>query len=240
MTPEEAYCYLNCANLPPCSAAAGDCTACCKDCPKDYSNFSDTAYYKDGVFYKNFISDNSSFRQEEWSDTIDYKVGSANIKSTYKSKNNECLVYGSNISQSDFDDGDSTFTNSIYNGTKGYGCGCDTNDVCFVGARCIDPNGDADLCCGIFTTSCGTCADDTCETFDSGCIGLECVCNDDGCYGFYSEVNTAKISFVDEVQLYDSKGEEVDPSFIGASYDPCAPCATWSAACHFFAVVSIG
>ena len=137
-----------------------------------------------------------------------------------------------------YDDGDVVAGHSFANGTSAYGCGCDSNDCCMINNRCSSgDNCDAGPCCGSFTPSCGTCADDTCATFDSGCIGLECVCIDDGygCDGDYSEVNSAKISFEDTVQLYNSQGEVVDPSFIGASYDPCNPCATWSAACHFFA-----
>jgi hypothetical protein len=85
------------------------------------------------------------------------------------------------------------------------------------------------------------CVDDTCGSFNHGCIGLGCVCSqeeiDDGdCEGIYENVNNGNITFQNVAQLYNSKGEIVDPTFIGASYDPCAPCATWSAGCHFFSV----
>lgn len=236
MTPKEAYCYLNCANLPPCSAAAGDCTACCKDCPKDYSNFSDTAYFDGSNFYKDFISELSYSESEDWDDNSTYQFRSTNVTSAYQSKDNKCLVYGSSRMYNAYEDGDVVAAHSFYSGNTAYGCGCDTNDCCLINTTCSSlDNCDAGPCCGSFTPSCGTCADDTCGSFNHGCIGLGCVCNDDECYGSYSEVNSAKIYFETAVKLYNAKGEIVDPTFIGASYDPCNPCATWDAGCHFFA-----
>jgi hypothetical protein len=239
MDAKTAYCYLNCTQSANCCGTCGECPDCCEDCPTNYSNFSDTAYFKDGNFYKNFTSTHSSFRSENWSDTSTHKLDSTNITSTYKSKENRCLVNGSSYRVVSFDDGDQTVTSASYSGTSAYGCGCDTNDDCFLGGRCVGPNGDAYPCCGSFTPSCGTCEDDTCPTFNPGCSGLECVCSEEeiangDCEGSYSVSSSAKITFEDTVQLYNSRGEVVDPSFIGASYDPCNPCATWSAACHFF------
>ena len=37
MDQKQAYCCLNCRNLPPCNAASGNCKECCEDC-QDFSN----------------------------------------------------------------------------------------------------------------------------------------------------------------------------------------------------------
>jgi hypothetical protein len=52
MTPKEAYCCLNCTNVPPCNAAAGNCVSCCADCG-DTSQCSNAAFVgADGKFYR--------------------------------------------------------------------------------------------------------------------------------------------------------------------------------------------
>lgn len=53
MDKKQAYCCLNCTNLPPCNAAAGNCEPCCADCG-DASMCQSSAYFYGGNFYKHF------------------------------------------------------------------------------------------------------------------------------------------------------------------------------------------
>ena len=234
MDAKTAYCYLNCTASANCCGICGECPACCKDCPTDYSTFSNTAYYKDGSFYKNFTSTHSYSINADYSDVNSVAINSISYTSTYKSKNSQCSVIGSSQTSSCGDDGDVTVGKWSCSGSTCYGLVCDNNEDCWIGGGGCNGSCRSD-CGGTYTPSCGSCTDDTCGTFNHGCSGLECVCDPGECEGSYVSVYTAKISFEDTVQLYNSQGEVVDPSFIGASYDPCNPCATWSAACHFFA-----
>ena len=230
MDQETAYCYLNCTASANCCGTCGECPACCKDCPTDYSTFSDTAYYKDGSFYRNQITTASFKILRDFSDTSNAYKTSGFGTSTYKSKNSACSSNKSYSNFTVFEDGDSTYSSYVCGGTECYNCGCDDNDDCWTVASRCGPD-----CCGTGSASCDSCIDDSCTGFNFGCNGLECICTpEDECEGIYETEYSTKISFEDTVQLYNSKGEVVDPSFIGASYDPCNPCATWSAACHFF------
>jgi hypothetical protein len=56
MDQKQAFCCLNCANLPPCNAAAGNCVPCCKDC-EDINGCATTAYFgKDDRIYKKYFA----------------------------------------------------------------------------------------------------------------------------------------------------------------------------------------
>jgi len=239
MTKEQAYCCLNCTASPNCCGICGECPECCKDCG-DMSGCNSSAYFKDGVFYLDYISVYSTSMNRNYSDLSCSYTGNINFTSTYFSKTNKCIVNGSSYYNSCCDDGDGAHTQSLCSGDTCYGGGCDNNENCWFGNDC---KGKCDeSCMGTSPNNCSNvCVDDTCGSFNHGCIGLGCVCSqeeiDDGdCEGIYENVNNGNITFQNVAQLYNSKGEIVDPTFIGASYDPCAPCATWSAGCHFFSV----
>jgi len=238
MSKEQAYCCLNCTTSANCCGECGGCESCCENC--DTSACKSSAYFKDGNFYLNYTSKYNGSSDYEWSDNADYQKGNSSFSYSYNSKNDLCSASGSITHLGVHEDGDATFTSTGYggsNGIEGYGCGCDTNDFCWNNGSCNSgPNGDADPCCASFTGGCGViCADDECGSFNFGCSGLECVCDDEEwCDGTYVSENSATISFQDTVRLYNSEGEDVG-NIVGASYNPCNPCATWGApSCHYF------
>jgi len=240
MTKEQAYCCLNCANSPSCCEPCGECESCCEDCG-DTSMCQGSAYFKDGSFYKNYVNTTSSSSSYEYVKNNGGHKRDTSYTSTYTSADNICLTYGSSLTTYCFDDGDEGASQWFCNGAECQGNSCSDNDECFTKpsgpqpchvGRC-DGSGD---CIGTYSPTCG-CADDTCPGFDSGCSGLECICDDpeDECEGDFVSKYTAKITFTDPVKLYNKEGQDVG-NIIGATYDPCGPCATWGApACHFFA-----
>ena len=237
MSEERAYCCLNCANLPPCSESAGNCVSCCADCG-DTSMCKQSAYFKDGSFYLNYKSTFSYNMSRDYSDTTDVFTGYINTQYGYDSKTNKASINGSSNYNHCAEDGDADHTQVDCNGPTCYGGGCDNNEDCFIPdnhgcyPKCTDD------CYSTTSNENGgiVCVDDTCGSFDHGCSGLECVgCTpEDECEGTYSVTLSGKISFNDSAKLYNSKGEDVG-NIVGASYDPCNPCATWGAPpCHYF------
>jgi hypothetical protein len=236
MDAKTAYCYLNCTQAANCCATCGQCPACCIDCPTDYSNFSDTAYYKDGVFYKNYTTTYTSSLQSNYSDSSCVTISSTSYTTIYNSKTNTCLASGSNNSNTCCDDGDQTHTSGFCRGNECFSSGCNNNDDCWINSPTYDCNSKCGTdCSGTSPAACTLCVDDQCPEFNFGCSGLECICDPNECEGSYETVYSATTSFEDPVNLYNSKGEVVNPGFIGASYDPCNPCRTWGASCYFFA-----
>ena len=241
MTEKQAYCCLNCTASANCCGACGECPACCKDCG-DTSMCRSSAYFKDGSFYLNYTSNSSISLARNQSDNSSQHVHYISSNATYNSKTNKCSSSGSARASTFSDDGDKTSSQSSCSGDECFSCGCVNDDECWICAydvrvqsatSCCAP---ASECCGYSSNSCGPfCVDDTCSTFDHGCSGLGCICDEyDGCEGTFESKNTATVTFQDPVKLYNSEGEDVG-NIIGANYDPCNPCATWGApGCHFF------
>jgi hypothetical protein len=208
------------------------------------SVFKGSAYFKDDKFYLNFTSSSLSTLAYDWSDDYAGHISYSNTNSIYDSKTDECLSSG--LSRGVNYNYELEYAVSNINCSKGIcvDCSCTNDDPCWAcepspGARASLGCCGSGCCGGSYPSTCSAfCVDDTCENFNHGCRGVvPCACEDeyDQCEGDYEAVNTGTVTFYDEVRLYNRLGEEVG-NIIGASYDPCDPCATWSApGCHFFA-----
>jgi hypothetical protein len=243
MTQKEAYCCLNCTASSDCCGACGECPECCKECEFP-PGCTATAYYKDGVFYKDFISlDTSSLDYQIRNvdtncsyGTIKQNGGIITKYSTLEKPGEECSVAGYSKADVNFCFEGYAYMTS-YNGS--------TYSTEFLCGSYEQHYGDGDECVQyLFATGNTSCPNfnntDDCPGFVTECNGSQCypACNPTPCEAPYSQYRghrSLKVIFVNQVKLYNAKGEIVDPTFIGASYDPCNPCATWDAGCHFFA-----
>jgi len=255
MTQKEAYCCLNCTNLPPCNAAAGNCVPCCKDCG-DTSGCSSSAYFKDGKFYKDYIYRYTSALSWSYYRRPRRRRHSSSYSSIYNSATDECtLAYSIDAAFA----GEGDYGSEIQS-CSGVDKGLVVKDACYgcyYGGQGLGPCVEDGFwpTCTCYITSSGSCVipsiADECQYFDKGCDNLlDCdACtqeeidrNNCGGISIYGVVSppvyirrySAKVEFRNAVKLYNNKGEEVDPSFIGATYNPCNPYATWGAQCHFF------
>lgn len=79
MTPQQAYCCLNCINLPPCNAPARNCEPCCADCG-DTSSCTTTAYFDGTNFYRDMGGNIIS--SSELTTDCEFLVGNNNLRQT--------------------------------------------------------------------------------------------------------------------------------------------------------------
>jgi hypothetical protein len=229
MDRKQAYCCLNCTNLPPCNAAAGNCKECCKDC-KDTSVCLSSAYF-DGVgFYKKWtMTDgyslsgtpcdisfcgyfNSSYNATWHSDGTFNSF--RNVDADGIGDDHDCISYsGASTAKRTAPGGSIKKSGSIYFCEYDFGCGKGTLN-CANGE--ITPP--CDGCCAIGVT----CAGEPSQIEAAPCPNI-----------------TAKITFSEPVKLYNNKGEEVGLEAYGEyppSYDPCYAIRGWGPpGCHFFA-----
>jgi hypothetical protein len=235
MTPKEAYCCLNCADLPPCNAAAGNCVECCEDCG-DTSECLSSAYFDGSSFFKDYIyTANASSSYLYYGLFGDANLGGyENYTSTYDtSKEIPCEKNGSRLEQRD----SVYFLNNYYsyNGATTTSISnyedCDYCPITTTGpSSCV--NGDP-----IIETQCSSpeaCFD---CVFDISC-SLACVpfstCIEGTIYRAFETYKT-EITFKNPVNLYNSLGENVG-NIISADYNSNNPARSWSApGCHFFA-----
>ena len=252
MTKKQAFCCLNCKASANCCAECGECPTCCEDCG-DTSSCTTTAYFKDGKFYKHYIVTYTSTWSWNYRTNIGRRRHSSNYSSSYNSATDTCTIaYYIDAAYSVDNNNFGSEIKSCSGSGKGlvipnicYGCGADDADGNL--HPCIKyPNNALWPVCTCYQKSNGQCfipsVTDECQYFDKGCDNLlDCgVCDQEtidrnNCSGRYSKSFTAKIKFLNEVILYNNKGEFVDPSSIGASYNPCDPFELWNApGCHFF------
>lgn len=236
-----AYCFLNCTNSANCCVPCGECATCCEKCSnKDTSQCSDLAYSDGVAFYKNYEYHYGSVVNANWSNNTTSRQRITNLGYVYNSKSG-CTASGSSMSHTSDEDADEHKEKYFCNGDYCFGGACDNNDDCWTGGDFEYCTSSYGSCVGNFDPTCPSAGngEDTCPTFNSGCEGLQCVCDtedpEEGCDGTYESHNNATIYFEDEVVLYNSQGQLVNPSFLNATYDPCNPIATWGAACHFWA-----
>jgi len=238
MTQKQAYCCLNCTNLPPCNAAAGNCVPCCADCG-DTSNCFSTAYFgKDDKIYQGYTATwFYSATQYNWLENQEF----ANdlINGTYNSIKNETLVYGQSTFNSWCCGGflcghgpDITYSKSTttYNGKT-------STTVSSNKGLCID---DCEECTSDQCFSCGC----TCEkifggTSTGGVPNITIIDASPPSCGLIKD-NTfdmrGVVAFVNLLKTYNSKGEIVADPTPGTAYNPCSPIRIATApGCHFFA-----
>ena len=235
MDEKRAYCCLNCTNLPPCNAAAGNCVECCKDCG-DTSSCQTTAYFDGSNFFKDYIyTATASSNYLYWAEFGEGNLGGyENYTSTYDtSKEIPCSKNGS---KQQLYDSPYWYKNYYsYNGattitTLNYEDCDDCPRTTISASSCV--NGDA-----ITETSCfspeecyGCVLDYNCSY---ACIPFDFSCVEGTIYRAFGKYKT-EITFKNPVKLYNSLGEDVG-NIIGASYNPNNPTNSWSApGCHFF------
>ena len=235
MDKKTAYCCLNCTNLPPCNAAAGNCEPCCADCG-DTSSCTTTAYFDGSNFFKDYI-----YTATKSSSYLFYALygdgnfgGYENYTSTYDtSKEIPCSKNGSRLDQDDsasFDNNYYSYNGATTTFTTSYE-DCDDCPRTTTGpSSCV--NGSA-----ITETSCSSPEECFGCIFDVDC-SLACVpfttCEAGTIYRAFAKYKT-EITFKNPVKLYNSSAEDVG-NIISANYNSNNPARSWSApGCHFFA-----
>jgi hypothetical protein len=252
MDKKQAFCCLNCTNLPPCNAAAGNCVPCCADCG-DTSNCRSTAYFgKQGGIYKGYISTSSSSPpQGEWV-FGEYSIGGGTT--TYNS-----------ITQKVTATGFSKFI-TIQCGPCYCGSSSESNPSEIAYQETIT-NCSGEICTTTFISK-GICIDDCEECSSEFCFGCGCTCervfsstsistpsnffardvtgpacdasgpnscqNDGAC--IVPEYTDLTINFIEPLKTYNSLGEIVGDPTPDTEYNPCSPIRIATApGCHFFA-----
>jgi hypothetical protein len=230
MTKKQAYCCLNCANLPPCSAAAGNCASCCAECG-DTSNCISSAFFDGNNFYKKWTMRDSWSYSEKPCDISFCGYWNSSYNATWRNDgtfnsfrnvdadgigdDHGCISYsGASTATRTTPGGSITKTGSIYFCEEDYGCTKGTLD-CATG-RITPP---CDGCCAIGVI----CAGEPNQIDAAPCPDI-----------------TAQITFSQPVKIYNSKGVEVGLEAYGEyppSYDPCYAIRIWGPPeCHFFAL----
>jgi hypothetical protein len=256
MNQDQAFCCLNCTNLPPCNAAAGNCAPCCKDCG-DTSNCYSSAYFKDGEFYIDYSATiNTSYSQTGDGCPAFYGKSRSSYNASISSKRNEIWSATRSIDTDGIGDDSGTIiiqgSDSCGNPTcVGGGYSLDLSQYyCYIPINLNCSNGETiypplEEYCNP-TIQCLTkamppiVAVNGCNTAPNVLPKNE-ICSGEEC-GDFCEENTVEtnsssitINFYSKVKLYNSQGQEVG-NIIGATYNPCNATASWSApGCHFFA-----
>ena len=247
MDKKQAYCCLNCADLASCCQPCNECPSCCLDC-ENMSGCKATAYFDGSNFYKDFIftftnSTNYSIRNVDTNcefGIINLGSGLTNEYSTLKKPGEECSTIG-------------MVHPSINFCFEGYEYLTSYNGLTYSTERLCDGSyevnyGDGKCAAGVVDSGATSCPNtdkvDDCPDFgEKECNVPECypACNPTPCedseffHSTYRSSRSAKIIFVNQVKLYNKKGEDVG-NIIGATYDPCAASKGWFAPpCHFFA-----
>ena len=250
MDQKQAYCCLNCTN---CCETCGECPACCEDCGDTSNCWRSRAYFNGSNFYKDFIFTainivnynvkNVDTRCEGGKIIINSRI--ITEYSTLRRPGKECSVMGrvySNVNMCPNGGGYSYLTS--YNGTT-----YNRKRLCN-GSYEIN-YGDGDCVEGIIESGNTNCPNfnitDDCPGYEKECQGLSChpTCGEyaeEDCEGSASRSNSARVHFVNQLNLYNSKGELANigeayamDGLTAPSYNPCNPLATWFApGCHFF------
>jgi len=238
MDKKTAYCCLNCANLPPCNAAAGDCVACCKDCG-DTSSCKTTAYFgKDDKIYLAYSATWFTWSTEyNW--LVDRELFSETINGTYNSIKNETIVNGQTTFNSwncgsclcgQGPDTSYSLGTTTYNGkTSTY--------VWSNKGLCID---DCEECSSDQCFLCGcTCGKIFSGTSTGGIPSITIIdASAPSCGMFKDDTHDSggTVSFIIPLKTYNSLGEIVADPIPENPYDPCNPIRIANApGCHFFA-----
>ena len=251
MDEKQAYCCLNCTTSANCCAPCGECPTCCADCG-DNSGCSSSAYFKNGKFYKDFIftAINVVNYNVKNVDTMCYEGGiivNTSIiteYSTLRRPGKECSVIGkfhNNVNMCP-NGGGYEYLTSYYGSTydrkrlcdgpyeRNYGDGCTEGIVESGNTSCPNIN-----------------ITDDCPGYEKECNGLSCypACGEyaeEDCQGSASRSNSAKVNFLNQLNLYDSKGKlaNIEEAYTidgltPPSYNPCSPLTVWyPPQCHFF------
>jgi hypothetical protein len=238
MDQKAAYCCLNCNNLPPCNAAAGNCLPCCQDCG-DTSSCIGGAYFNGG-FYKDYIytvATSSSFMFADIGGDHPTVGGFENYTSIYNSsKQIPCEKNGIKIYQRG---GGYWIDESYsYNGPTTTSIidfeDCDDCPQITTGpSNCINSGPITETQCSTPEECFGCIVEVSCNPACCGPFGF-CPCDNPTIYRANSKYKS-EITFINPVNLYNSLGENVG-NIIGASYNSNDPTRGWQApACHFFA-----
>ena len=248
MNKEQAYCCLNCANLPSCNAAAGDCEPCCSDCG-DTSICQTSAYYfKDGKFYTDFSQSVSMSNAQSWDcqgcTPMDYDPkGTANHNLHYVIDTEFGLISCNSFVVENFNVGpgdpwELTETANLTSCSKSFKVEDFARQTASGPCPADSPEGDVscDCCSGNVVSAVNGCSDPLRPLNSGGQTGIG-GCGDDCLSGTgdFSNSISVDISFRNEVKLYNYKGEDVG-NIIGATYNPCNATRLWGPPpCHFFA-----
>ena len=262
MDEKRAYCCLNCTNLPPCNAAAGNCVPCCKDCG-DTSACQSSAYFDGSNFYADYSASVNLSSSQNGEGCEAFWGGPANTYynlNIFSAKEETWVAVNmSNINGTGDDGGSLVIAGSESCGNpdcKGGGYSFDYEDVGYCDAGyVICKDGQTTVNYTTIRDDCGN--HPTCITKNMPGIGAVNGCNTApdilpyyfSCLGeeecsatslFCTEdtritfTESRTINFNTKVKLYNSQGQDVG-NIIGATYDPCNATASWSApGCHFF------
>jgi hypothetical protein len=240
LTQKQAYCCLNCTNLPPCKAAAGNCVECCEDCG-DTSMCRSTAYFgKDDKIYKKYrvtytISSYYCFgtcpagsRESNPPYSYVYQTNAAWTGLLDSEYPDEYEIFGFDsyielnyYCEIDINGYEYEYDNSSTNRTKTYNGRSGTVDIwqqC--GPNQSNENG---------IEAIPTFPSPTKDAKDYEC-GLP----------YRTDPNdniyiTSTVDFIQPLKTYNNKGEIVADPTPGTPYNPCSPIRTASApGCHFF------
>ena len=245
MTEKQAYCCLNCTNLPPCNPAAGNCVSCCADCG-DTNSCITTAYFgKDDQIYKGYVATYFAWgTQYNW--LVDQEFQSASWNGTYNSLTNEKLVFGFSTfnswnGQDECGGGPEEFYNNrtdTYSGKTATG----TTSVRGACSDCFDCE-DPDLCSypnSKYLFQCGcTCNKVFNDTFPLDLPFFPIVDASAPSCGMFKDAthdSGGTVTFIIPLKTYNSLGEIVaNPSPI-SPYNPCQPIRhAYAGGCYFFA-----
>jgi hypothetical protein len=231
MTRKQAYCCLNCTNLPPCNAAAGNCKECCKDCT-DTSICKFSAFFDGSSFYSNItftgsliyetpsdfrpgfsFSGFSDWRTERKNASLELFSfqSSASFNHRLGNEDDQTIIAIGSVSISRSSPSDSVKKNGsvyVYDGPM---CGSQN-------PFCAGEIVDCKYADGYLVPAC--------QIVVANPVG-EC-----------DQAYPSQVSFSRELKLYNNKGEQVglEAFEYPPSYDPCYAIATWNPPpCHFFA-----
>ena len=271
MDQKQAFCCLNCTNLPPCNAAAGNCVPCCKDCG-DTSQCSTAAFAgTGGKLYKKWktvVTNTDTITRSgcpccEWTTSQVYE-------DTYNSSFT-VLTNGAKVdataSHTFFEKYITTINTGPYQGVSFNSVaiyeekpgGCSQSFTCSNPIFCGesfnrkqtcknlvpgDPQYGGSFPCYDSSNGCGTYI--YIQPNFNGCEGMPVNTSSYGewqqCFYEYppNKTSTTTIKgmtapqFIEEVHLYNNKGEMVDID-VSPYNDPCSNPEVISAPdCHFF------
>jgi hypothetical protein len=232
MNEKQAYCCLECANLPPCDAAAGNCAPCCSDCG-DTSICQTSAYFgKNDKIYKGYTTTWSYWAKAyDWD--ADKELFNESIGGSYDSIKNEKLVFGS------------TVFNSWLCGSCLCGEGPETayslSTTTYEGKTSTTEWSNKGLC----RDDCEDCGECDCNAIYKGSFNSNNVpfiptidASAPDCDMFKDSNTDSKgtVTFIVPLKTYNGKGEIVQDPTPNRQYDKCHPIRIASApSCHFFA-----
>jgi hypothetical protein len=236
MDQKQAYCCLNCTNLPPCNAAAGNCIPCCADCG-DTSACKSIAYIDQyNNFFEGYIATRSYYYEEGDPNVMPFTYQTYykdSIGATYDSIKNKITILSA-VSIAKESNYSSVCNDPEQDGEYWY----ISSNTYSVDEKITEEE------------SCITSSDGGCPIW-KGCpnypVKYPTVLTN---YSFAPKMpdcpqpnnystDIRNVSWKNALTLYDNKGEPVkDPwSILGApsAFNPCAPIRTVGAPCHFFA-----